>query len=96
MVGNIMGEVGEGLLMLEANALVQVNGHLVAAPHANLGLGSAPLLKFVEGGEEKGTAVSLPPFPLYDSNWLNRIPLQPSKTDGLLIFEQKEDVSRVI
>ena len=78
-------------MVLEADALVKVDGSLVAAPDANAGLGCAPFLESVKGGEEEETAVSLPPFPLHNPNRLNRrslrIPLQPDKADGLLIFE---------
>lgn len=86
--------------MLEANALVKVDGGVVAAPDADVGLVCASLLEGVEGVVEEGTAVTLPLFFLHNPNRLNRrflrLPLQPGKADGLLIFDQKEDIVRVI
>ncbi len=51
-IPHIKGEIGEGLLVLKADALVKMDSSVVIPPHANLGLGCAPLLKFAECGEE--------------------------------------------
>ena len=82
----VVGEVGVGVSVPEAEALVEVDGGAVAAPSGDFDGGGAALCQLLQGGGEENTAVSFPlPF-RHDTNRLNLayrvIQPQPGEADG--------------